>query len=197
MTKHMDAEVRRAQILGAAKVCFIRKGYFDTKVDEIAKEAALSKGGVYFHFDSKRDIFMALVEDEHTGNIAFVDQVAVGTGTMMEKLNGLGSHFMERFSTADQARWMTVVYEMSLHDEEVRHILLDLEHRYVAKIQLLVEESIKNNEIEVTDSLSIAFLLKALIDGVQSAHSIGFEYDPARLLSSSLQLVIRGLGGKV
>ena len=196
MTKHMDAEVRRTQILGAAKVCFIRKGYFDTKVDEIAKEAELSKGGVYFHFDSKRDIFMALVAAEHAGNILFVEQVALGAGTLMQKLNGLGAHFMQRFSTADQARWMAVVYEMSLHDEEVRMILLDLENRYVSKIQVLVEESVKNNEIEGTNSRHVAFLLKALIDGVQSAHSIGFDYEPAALLDSSLKLVIRGLGGK-
>jgi AcrR family transcriptional regulator len=42
MTKHKSQDERRSQILAAAKRCFIRNGYADTRVDDIAAEAELS-----------------------------------------------------------------------------------------------------------------------------------------------------------
>lgn len=53
---------RQKRILEAALEVFSRRGYRDTAVDEIAAEAATSKGGVYFHFPSKQSIFFALLD---------------------------------------------------------------------------------------------------------------------------------------
>ena len=52
-------EERRAQILQAASTCFSRKGYHQTTMDDIVEEAGLSKGGVYWHFSSKKELFLA------------------------------------------------------------------------------------------------------------------------------------------
>ncbi len=41
---------------------FADKGYHEALVDEIAEETALSKGGIYFHFPSKEDIFFAVLD---------------------------------------------------------------------------------------------------------------------------------------
>ncbi|MCS7274859.1 MAG: TetR/AcrR family transcriptional regulator, partial [Candidatus Bipolaricaulota bacterium] len=38
------------------------KGFYDTSVDEIVAEADVSKGGVYFHFPSKEELFFALLD---------------------------------------------------------------------------------------------------------------------------------------
>jgi AcrR family transcriptional regulator len=53
----------RARILEAAVNVFSRKGYHDTRVDEIVEESDTSKGAVYFHFPSKEQIFLALVDE--------------------------------------------------------------------------------------------------------------------------------------
>lgn len=52
---------RREQILDAAFHVFSRLGYRDSAVDEIARQAATSKGGVYFHFPTKESLYVELL----------------------------------------------------------------------------------------------------------------------------------------
>ena len=65
MSKHQPEEVRRRQILNAAKLCFIDQGLDSTTMRDVAKEAKLSLGGIYFHFDSKSDIFRAVCDETY------------------------------------------------------------------------------------------------------------------------------------
>jgi AcrR family transcriptional regulator len=54
--------VRKADLLDAAERCFAERGYHETTVDAIAERAGVSKGAFYWHFESKRDAFTALVD---------------------------------------------------------------------------------------------------------------------------------------
>ncbi|HBX70494.1 MAG TPA: TetR/AcrR family transcriptional regulator, partial [Chloroflexi bacterium] len=60
MDKNTDTRYR---ILSAAINIFSQKGYHNTRVDEIVEAAETSKGGVYFYFPSKQDIFLGLVDE--------------------------------------------------------------------------------------------------------------------------------------
>lgn len=57
-TKQSSA-VRRRALLEAASRLFRAHGYADTRMSAIAREAGLSKGGVYFHFPSKDALLLA------------------------------------------------------------------------------------------------------------------------------------------
>ena len=57
---------RRERVLDAAMHVFTRLGFRDAAVDEIAKQADTSKGGVYFHFPSKESLFLALLRPRPT-----------------------------------------------------------------------------------------------------------------------------------
>ena len=53
----------RTRLLDAAAKVFAERGYLGASVDDVAAEAGLSKGTVYWNFESKADLFGALVED--------------------------------------------------------------------------------------------------------------------------------------
>lgn len=57
---------REERILDAAKTLILRYGYDKTTVSDIAREAAVSKGAIYLHFDSKESLFNALVMRQTT-----------------------------------------------------------------------------------------------------------------------------------
>lgn len=59
MTKKEDKEKRVDDILWAAVQEFVEKGYEKTSIDSIAARAGISKGGVYYHFESKEQILLA------------------------------------------------------------------------------------------------------------------------------------------
>jgi AcrR family transcriptional regulator len=55
-------DAKREQIREAAFRSFRERGYHDTSVDRICAEAGISKGSLYWHYDSKQAIFIDLIE---------------------------------------------------------------------------------------------------------------------------------------
>lgn len=53
---------RAASILAAAAAVFARQGYATTTVDQIAAEAGVSKLIVYRHFNSKQELYLAILD---------------------------------------------------------------------------------------------------------------------------------------
>ena len=57
-----DAQKTRSRILASALSLFAKKGYEHTTFTDIAARLKLTKGAVYWHFDSKEDLLVALVD---------------------------------------------------------------------------------------------------------------------------------------
>lgn len=55
-------EATRERILEAAATVFAASGYSVATMDEIARVSGLSKGSLYFHFTSKEELFLALMD---------------------------------------------------------------------------------------------------------------------------------------
>ncbi|RVX40295.1 TetR family transcriptional regulator [Nonomuraea polychroma] len=53
---------RREQILDAATHAFARSGYAATSLDDVAREASLTRALLYRHFDSKADLYRAVLD---------------------------------------------------------------------------------------------------------------------------------------
>lgn len=56
-------ESQRTKILKAAIKIFPKKGYSDTNLADIAREAEISSSAFYRYFESKHDLFMALIDN--------------------------------------------------------------------------------------------------------------------------------------
>jgi AcrR family transcriptional regulator len=68
-------ERRRAQILNAARTCFVRKGFHETSMQDIFTESGMSAGAVYRYFKSKTEIIQALASDAIGGLAVYVMEV--------------------------------------------------------------------------------------------------------------------------
>ena len=58
---YMKGELRKQQILECAKKLFSKKGYHNTHVEDIHKEAKIGKGTFYEYFKNKEELFIALL----------------------------------------------------------------------------------------------------------------------------------------
>lgn len=56
-----EKEVRFQEIRNAAKKMFLKKGYQNTTVEDVAKKAKISKGALYQYFKNKDDLYYALM----------------------------------------------------------------------------------------------------------------------------------------
>lgn len=80
-------DARPAEIIDAALRLFVDKGFAATRLDDVAKQAGVTKGTVYLYFDNKEELFKAVVRETVVPNIAFAEQlVADHQGSWAELL---------------------------------------------------------------------------------------------------------------
>jgi AcrR family transcriptional regulator len=66
------SEARPGEILAAALDVFSEKGFAAARLDDIAARAGVSKGALYLYFETKQDLFRAVVRETIAPNIAVV-----------------------------------------------------------------------------------------------------------------------------
>ena len=63
LTREEKKARTRTQLIDAAATVFGRRGFVAASLDEVAEEAGLTKGAVYSNFDSKEDLFQAVIDE--------------------------------------------------------------------------------------------------------------------------------------
>ena len=101
----------RALVLDAARRVFLARGYHAATLEQIAEEAGFSKGVMYSQFESKADLFLALLE-------ARIEERAVENARLAESLpDGDLSSLLDHLARGDQATpgWLLLVIEFRVH----------------------------------------------------------------------------------
>ncbi len=116
MSRDEQVERNRRLVLEAARRVFLARGYASATLDAIAEEAGFSKGVVYSQFDSKADMFLALLE-------ARISERAEQNERLAEELDGrqLAEAVPQLALALRQAEpeWMQLVLEFRLHAARV------------------------------------------------------------------------------
>lgn len=194
MTKHLSETERRGQILRSARSVFIEKGYLAARVDDVARRAGLSKGAVYFYFPSKRDLFLALVREEHENTYSFIDQADHDDRPAAVKLLDLGRKYLDYFAgLKSPPRFFMMMSEQAIRDEEVREELIAVHSRFVDACTRILAQGMAEGTFRPLDPLAVAQILKALIDGLAGESAIGLRPDRERLAGDGIQVILSGI----
>ncbi|MDP2308848.1 MAG: TetR/AcrR family transcriptional regulator [Pseudomonadota bacterium] len=194
MTRHLSEGERRAQIMRAARAIFIERGYLAARVEDVAKRANLSKGAVYFYFESKRAIFDALVDEEHAITISFLEEADRDTRPAAIKLVELGRKYLDYFAgLKTPPRFFLLMSEMAIRDEDVRKRVNATHQRFVNRIAAVVEQGMREGVFEAYDPMAVGLVLKALIDGLAGQSAVGVRPDVERLSTDGVRLILQGL----
>jgi AcrR family transcriptional regulator len=70
------SEARPGEIIEAALTVFAEKGFAAARLDDIAARAGISKGALYLYFETKQDLFRAVVRETVAPNLAAVEAFA-------------------------------------------------------------------------------------------------------------------------
>lgn len=194
MTKHLSEGERRTQILRAARLVFVEKGYLAARVQDIARRAGLSKGAVYFYFASKRELFMALVADEHENTYSFLKAAESDERPAVVKLLDLGQKYLDYFAgLKSPPRFFLMMTEMAVRDDEIRTEVQAVHRQFVDAAARMLEQGMDEGTIRRGDPEAMAQMLKAIIDGLAGQSAIGLRPDQNRLLDGGIQFVLHGI----
>jgi len=158
----------RSRLIDAALRIFAEQGYDHATVEEISLAAGYSKGAYYFHFDSKEDIFIELLEhwvEEQTAR--FLSFRKVGTESTVALLGAVES--VLRYDDSDPY-WQLLLPEIWAQSNRNEKVKRALEDAYIRWARIL-EDAFEKAEGEGTISLSVrpalaASLVLAARDGL-------------------------------
>jgi AcrR family transcriptional regulator len=122
------SQERRAELIAVGRRLFARTSYDALSIDDIAKQAGVAKGLIYYYFSSKRGYYLAVVEDsvEELVTRARSDPQLPARERLLDTLDGY-----LRFVQGHEAAYRTVVTggvgfdtEVFAIRDRVRHELL-------------------------------------------------------------------------
>src|ERR1022692_3354260 len=125
------SEITRAKLIQSAKKVFARDGFEAAKLEEIAADAGYTRGAFYANFDSKEDLFLALLEEEISTRIANLEREMDKVRDPEAKLRTMREFFMTK--TMDR-RWSLLALEFKLfavRHPEVKQRLAAMHRRFV------------------------------------------------------------------
>ena len=166
MTKIATPEIRQKQIMDAAVTCFASKGYYETTMDDIVLESKLSKGSLYWHFKSKRELFRRLMEVWYGEFLEGMAHAISGEGSASKRLALIFQSLEESAAARPElVRAQIEFYTFAVRDQEFSAWF----HRmYVDTIELLsslIELAIEEGEFRRVDPAATARMLMAYMDG--------------------------------
>jgi AcrR family transcriptional regulator len=124
-------EITRARFIQSAEKIFARDGFEAAKLEEIAADAGYTRGAFYANFESKEDLFFALLEKEISSRIAALEREMDKVREPEEKLRTMREFFLSK--TLDR-RWCLLALEFKLfavRHPEVRKRLAAMHRRFV------------------------------------------------------------------
>jgi AcrR family transcriptional regulator len=194
MTRHLPESERRAQILRAARSIFVERGYLSARVEDVASRAGLSKGAVYFYFESKREIFDALVEEELAVTRSFLADAERDERPAVVKLLDLGRRYLDYFAgLKTPPRFFLLMSELAIRDEDLRRKVTAVHEDFVAATEGVIEQGIAEGAFRPYDARAVALFLKAFIDGLAGQSAVGMRPDTERLATDGLRVLLMGL----
>ena len=170
--KIVDKEAKKREIIQAAIQMFAQNGIAKTKMIDIAQTAKIGKGTIYEYFHSKDDIFGQAFQHFYKDMQTILEKAITATDDPIEKLRLLFnisfSEFLE--SSGDLAKIIMDFWAEGMRnkDEKILGIfnLKQIYAEYRFLISNILKEGIQKGVFKEVDTMSLAAILIAAMDGV-------------------------------
>jgi AcrR family transcriptional regulator len=158
---------RRRQITEAAIRCIDNQGWNRTTVDDVAREAGLSKGAVYIHFANKRALLIGLLElnIELIEARAGIDSFEAFREDLLQGMDILDSEEGWRLCTGQLEAQVEGV-----RDPEIQAMLKVASLRLIEIFTAIVQRL--KPDLTASEARSLALSLILVLDGMRSFRTI-------------------------
>lgn len=167
-----DAEVIRDKLLSAALKVFGKKGYASTTLDDIAREAGVTRGAIYWHFKGgKAEVFTAILETGFARLNVVVEKLLSEGGTPLEVLERMLIRLLQFCEEDEDYRALQeiTIFKMS-EDPELSVRLADKMHmqddsvKYIAN---LISQAREAGEVrQDVDPMTAAITAYGMLNGI-------------------------------
>lgn len=190
--QHRPRNVRR-RLLDAAMKVFTRDGFRAATLDDIAAEAGLTKGAVYSNFSGKRELFLALLEEQVTRRAQIARSVLLDVPReSASDVSSLAAALAARLGqlSAAEPGWQLLYVEFWLYamrDPDAHRRLATTRRHVRQEIADLAEEAERRSGLDTgIAGTEWATIILSLSNGLALERLIDPESVPGDLLATIL-----------
>ena len=140
LTRRERKDRTRADLVGAARVVFLRRGFHAASLDEIADEAGYTKGAVYSNFAGKDELFLAVLDAHFQERAAAYVDLALDQEDIEDSYRAVARFW--RDANEREPEWSRLVMEFLAHasrHEPLRSAAAEIRERGLEAIAAIVE----------------------------------------------------------
>lgn len=171
----------------------LQRGYQAARVAEIAAEAGLSKGAVYFHFENKRALVQALVQREFDRSFAILEAALNNASATIGSIAEAFAQVFFAEPDSPSSRFLLLTGEIAVLDDDLRAWMCTLHDGLLTRLERLIALWAQLEGREVADLRSAAVIVKALTDGLHMAWGFGMPFDVTSLYPIVVSMIEAGL----
>ena len=179
---------RRREILDVALRSFSARGYHATSMNDIAEALGVTKPVLYQHFDSKRALYLELLNDVGDDLVATVTKAVAGTSDPREQTErGMVAYF--RWVDGNRDAFALLFESSERVDEEFAGIVAEFEKNAAAAIAPLITADVSSGD-QVTFAVGLVGMAETVSRQVIRE---GRTFDPDSLGATLAALAWGGL----
>lgn len=184
----LSADARREQILDVAIDVFGRSGYFGASMNDIAEAAGVTKPVLYQHFDSKSDLYSALLDEVGARMLdSIAKATADATDGKQQTERGFQAYF--RWVAHRHDEFMLLFGGSARHDSDFSAQVRRITNDAAAAIAPLISV-----DLEPEHRTTLAHALVGLAEGAsRRLVGLGEEFEPDAIAREVSALAWAGL----
>ncbi|OCL27311.1 hypothetical protein U472_07565 [Orenia metallireducens] len=160
---------KKDRIITAALKLFSENGYHKTTVSQIANQAEVAKGTVYWYFDSKKELFQAIILTGIQRLASKIENRIKEEDDIIEKIKLIVMIYLEFFDKGRQYFRMFQEGMLAVIDDNFKNKLMDFRTKQAEFIAKIIEQGKKEEKIRLdVDSKDMAYLLLTMLTSFNS-----------------------------
>ena len=183
-----------ARIFEAARLLFVGSNYADVTTDMIAREAEVTKGGLYHHFPSKEALYISMMGGDLEAKRDLFGRAVTMDGTCRERLARLTGDFLD-LPGAERELIRLVRRDINVFSGPERDRLVRAYQRALPEqVEAIVRDGIRDGELLVGDARLLSWSFVALVEVVIGDYADDVLGDRQSRLEHVLDLFFGGAG---
>ena len=185
----------KRKIFEAALKLFTEKGYERTTMDDIIAAAQVSKGSIYWHFKSKKELFSELYDYWCESIFSDFEKLANSGLEPVDKLRALIDLTLVQWieGRLEHVEVFLEFVNMGLKDEQFRERLLGIYRASSDNLVQLIEEGIENGDFGVRDARRCADSIISFLDGMMLRSLLDPDFRTKENLDFIVLFIMRSL----
>ncbi|MFI8893514.1 TetR/AcrR family transcriptional regulator [Streptomyces paradoxus] len=157
--QQIPREERAGDLLAAATELFLAKGYAKTTMADISAAAGVARGNVYWYFDSKDDIFAAVMNRMLSREIRTLNEEQAGADPLSRLVRGLSD--MRLYRPLHQA-----MHDRLPHSDAVR----TAHNTFLAWIVDMIDEVMAQSGLDTDPNVDVTLIRDVAIAAFEGAN---------------------------